>query len=267
MHKCQFCSTKNTEFATVCKACGKKLVLLKSPELAPAPSAKDSRQSKSEGGNHSKQIGKSLWGITATFAVVAAIVLPVLFTNGVLGKNSGDQATANAKKLNQHGMPLSCKIPELMALSKTILLTQLGGKGKIVVKTRGYSNSQVDVHNVGGQLQETKIAKKFVSLDCSYSTSELGNGGPALYVEMDSIPQPRSWWQSIEEQEVTFGFGETLAVYYPSGEGFEYGGGCSWRIWVGGKYLGINSWSETPKIIRLPQTELEKLLKLLKGKI
>ena len=260
MSRCNFCSTSNRPNVENCKACGRAIEPVESPTV-----------SESDFTSPKKVLGK-LAGqrVTRRQILVPLAILTVLSVGismwGLFTSQGKPASSAASLHLNQQGIPKSCKLSELSEFSAKVLSNQFGINGKLSIETTGYSTSQVDANVTGVDPTPTKVPSKFASLFCQYTISSLGQGSPHVRLYFDSVAEPRAWMGSEDEEELKLGLGEDLAIYFPTGSGYEYGGGNAWRIWVNDKYLLIDTWSEDPKIVTLPKPELGRLIKLLKGK-
>lgn len=155
------------------------------------------------------------------------------------------KATGATDKLNSNGVPMSCDAPTLMALANDILISQMGATDQVQVMASGYDISQVDSQSTGVSANVIEDPSKFAQLICSYSSGVTSDGLTAhmLTLNIDSESHPTDWRGSIDEVAMKFNAGEKAAMYYPSGSGYENGGGLSWIIWVGDKTLQVDTWS------------------------
>lgn len=261
--KCGFCSTSNKRNSVNCKACGKPLYAnrltsrkqVKFKETMPPNLIKTIRASLT------KNSKSKIWSVALFFLGITGCVF--LFTTGIYSHGSGPGSVAKSGKLNNSGLPVSCDMSEIRTLAESILVNQLTVNGKIQIEESGYATSWIDVGNSSIDPVETSNSDEFAALTCNYS-QVAKQGSPRVTIEFDSVAEPRSWRGSIDEQEIRLGYGEKLIVYYPSGGGFEYGGGVLWRVWVDEIYFEISTWSESPKIVNLPRNEFQTLINLLK---
>jgi len=256
--RCGFCSTKNASSSTLCKECGRALEHIgeedRQTRRAIAIKAKFAE----------RKLERNRKGFKAyAYFAVALLSVGVLILG--LNWNSPQHGSGGNTGLNPQGLPSSCSTPELLAMGTAVLYNGFDLKGKIQVVSQGYANSFVDAHQTGAELISTSVPSKYASLTCTYSVGKDSGDSPTFEISLDSVSEPRSWAGSIDEEVLKWGFGEKLVVYYPEGEGYEYGGGNMWRVWIGQKYLNLASWSPTPRLVTLPQPELKSLITLLKG--
>lgn len=260
MSRCKFCSTSNRPNVENCKACGRAIEPVESPTVSEG----DFTSPKKILGKLARQrVTKRQIFISLTILTVLSVSISMWACFTSQGKPASSAASLH---LNQQGIPKSCKLSELSEFSAKVLSNQFGIKGKLSIETTGYSTSQVDANVTGVDPAPTNVPSKFASLFCQYTISSLGQGSPQVRLYFDSVAEPRAWMGSEDEEELRLGLGEDLAVYFPTGSGYEYGGGNAWRIWVNDKYLLIDTWSQDPTIVTLPKPELGRLIKLLKGK-
>lgn len=262
MIDCRTCGFSNRVKAGFCASCGGRLGSAEQPAV-------------SEKKDKPRRIvsAKSLvWALVPLLGLAGGFVLsqpsstpepssPVVTQSPSATEQPGIQ-------FNSLGVPTSCSHPYLMQLAESLLIEQMGASGEITVSSFGYLESFVDLRNTEAEPTETKDPSLFAHIECNYDAvfDDQGFSSFAVYLVFDSASIPRDWMGSSDEQEITLDAGEKLAVFYPSGGGYEYGGGSTWRIWAKDGYFSIDTWSANGPLNEfLPINTVKKIVQSMAG--
>lgn len=254
MKFCENCRTKNRASAEFCSTCGSDL--------------SDTKQSEVKA---KSTIAKTIlvwFGVAAVATAIAISAASILqsLPNDKTNTNSALSPTPSESPvafLNKFGVPLRCDHPAISDVARNLLATQMGAALDMQTTAYGFADSQVDAQNLGLTMKEESDPSKYKHLDCDFSAGS----DYSVYMSFDSVAAPRDWMSSADEQLLEFDGGAKLVMYYPSGGGYEYGGGSTWRIWVAEGYLGIDSWSANYAYNQtMPAREISNLISALNGK-
>jgi hypothetical protein len=258
MKTCNTCQSDNRETAEFCGTCGAKFEL----EMTKIPVSEPLDQSEV-----STKPGKSRLRLVifSALAVLLATAIGAFlwFSSGTpvaevhpsesAGSTYSSSAvptptaveSSNPAALNSFGIPTSCGLPAFRSLASDFLKTQMHSKGEISISSLGYSASVMEANNNGGSMPSTTDSARYKHLACSFSADldKYGYYNHEVKLDFDASYYNRDGQGGGDEQEINLNVGEDLALFYPSGGGYEEGGGLEWRIWMPTSTIDVNTWS------------------------